>query len=288
MRTSPRCSRLVQGDTSTTMLQPLDELGAHLREARRAVLHRRHRVARRQRLRVRRVGARCRDRRPAEVPVRTVGLARRSPSDRARRESCSAASTSRPASGRRDTRRRNGPRIRSNYFDLGMILDYWGPRGSTTTPRPPPCSTRRASARASSCGGPPQAHRPARGRRRRHARRARGHGAGVFGDAPQDEQRRRRRDPDGVRRRRGPRRHAERLRHRDRHVVRTAARPRLAHRHHGLHRRKERADCLAALEAVLARAVSPARRAPASTRPMPPTITAERESAWATLRNHAS
>ena len=43
-----------------------------LREARRAVLLRRHRVARRQRLRGGRVGAGCRDRRPAEVPRRPI------------------------------------------------------------------------------------------------------------------------------------------------------------------------------------------------------------------------
>ena len=50
-----------------------------LRQARRAVLHRRDGIARRQRLRDGRVGPRRRDRRAAEVPRRSVGQRRRSP-----------------------------------------------------------------------------------------------------------------------------------------------------------------------------------------------------------------
>ena len=38
-----------------------------------------------------------------------------------------AQARSRPASARRATRT-PADFVRSNYFDLGMILDYWGPR----------------------------------------------------------------------------------------------------------------------------------------------------------------
>jgi (S)-ureidoglycine-glyoxylate aminotransferase len=38
-----------------------------------------------------------------------------------------------------------GAMIGSNYFDLAMVMDYWGPSVSTTIPRRPPCSMARAN-----------------------------------------------------------------------------------------------------------------------------------------------
>ena len=69
-----RCSALVQGDTSTTMRQPLDEIGAIC--AKHGVLFYSDATASLGGNAVRggRVGAGCRDRRPAEVPGRSVGL----------------------------------------------------------------------------------------------------------------------------------------------------------------------------------------------------------------------
>ena len=37
--------------------------------------------------------------------------------------------------------------IYSNYFDLGMVMDYWGRSASTTTPKRPPRCLAPASAR---------------------------------------------------------------------------------------------------------------------------------------------
>src|SRR5262245_10465906 len=45
----------------------------------------------------------------------------------------------------------DGLRIASNYFDLAMLIDYWAKPGSTTTPKRPRCSMPRASAPASCC-----------------------------------------------------------------------------------------------------------------------------------------
>jgi (S)-ureidoglycine---glyoxylate transaminase len=44
----------------------------------------------------------------------------------------------------------NGPRIGSNYFDLAMLMDYWARAASITTPRRRRCSMPRANACASS------------------------------------------------------------------------------------------------------------------------------------------
>ena len=51
---------------------------------------------------------------------------RRSPSTSGSSARSCAASTSRPASARPATSRRTGRRIQSNYFDLAMLMDYWG------------------------------------------------------------------------------------------------------------------------------------------------------------------
>ncbi len=135
-----------------------------------------------------------------------------------------------------------GQRIASNYFDLAHGHGLLG-----TAPAQPPHRgdhdvVRRPRVRA------------AAGRRgaRRRGRPARAARAGDAGRRPgpgprrlrrrraQDEQRGRRRDPRRRRRRRGPGRTARRLRHRDRDVVRTAARPGLADRHDGPQRAQGR------------------------------------------------
>ena len=125
---SPHLLALVQGDTSTTMLQPLDEIGAIC--AKHGVLFytRRDRVAGRQR--------RSRWTRGAWTPrppaCRSAWRARRAArrsrlSDARGRGDPVAHAGSRPASARSPTRT-PASLVRSNYFDLGMILDYWGPR----------------------------------------------------------------------------------------------------------------------------------------------------------------
>ena len=140
----------VQGDTSTTMAQPLDEIGAICRRARRAALRRRHRVARRQRSRPTPGGSMprppgCRSASPARRAARPITFNERVveviDAAQARRGAASARPTTSPPTA---------PRIQSNYFDLAMLMDYWG-----DAPAQPPhrgdlaCSTPRASAPAS-------------------------------------------------------------------------------------------------------------------------------------------
>ena len=74
VRVKPTLLALVQGDTSTTMNQPLDEVGAIC--AKHGVLFYTDATASLGGNAVRggRVGAGCRDRRPAEVPRRSVGV----------------------------------------------------------------------------------------------------------------------------------------------------------------------------------------------------------------------
>ena len=224
---SPHLLALVQGDTSTTMLQPLDEVGAIC--AKHGVLFytRRDRVARRQRLRGGRLGAGCRDRRAAEVPRRSVRIGADHACRDARRRGDPLAQEGRGRHPRATATRMRRDFIRSNYFDLGMILDYWGPRRlnhhteatSMLYARP------RVRARAAARGGPRRRDRAAPAARRGDARgRARARARGVRRRRAQDEQRRRGRDPRRACRGtpRAPR--CSGLRHRDRHVVRPAAR----------------------------------------------------------------
>ena len=94
-----------------------------LREARRAVLHRRHRVARRQPVRGGRLGPGRRHRRPAEVPGRPVGLGADHAVRRARsRSSASRKQASRPASARRATR------MRRDFDPLQLLRPRHDPR----------------------------------------------------------------------------------------------------------------------------------------------------------------
>ena len=76
----------------------------------------------------RRLATRRRQRRPAEVHVRSAGHRRRSASARPRRRYQSwTANISKAASGRRIIVAASGPPISSNYLDLGMLMDYWSP-----------------------------------------------------------------------------------------------------------------------------------------------------------------
>ena len=128
---SPTLVATVQGDTSTTMCQPLAELGAICHEH--GVLLYADVTASLggNPLRDGRVGARRRQRRPPEVPRRAVGqragepvAGRGRPRSRARKK-VEAGIRRRPTTQRDRSRR---PVIRSNYFDVAMLLDYWGER----------------------------------------------------------------------------------------------------------------------------------------------------------------
>ena len=154
-----------------------------------------------------RVGAGCRDGRAAEVPGRPVGVsAPITPVGARGRGDPVAQQGSRPASARSPTRT-PADFVRSNYFDLGMILDYWGPRrlnhhteATIDAVRAP------ASARAIICSR--RAGRPSStgtgGAGAAMLAGVRGLGpVGVRRRRAQDEQRRRGRDP---RRRAGRRR----------------------------------------------------------------------------------
>ena len=243
VRVRPHLLAMVQGDTSTTMLQPLDELGRDLREARRAVLHGRDRVAGRQPVRDGRVGSGRRHGRAAEVPVGPVGQRADQPVGQGRRGDPGAS----PHRGR-DPRgvRRGHRRARA----LQLLRPRHDPRLLGTAAAQPPHrgdehAVRGAGVRADHRrGGPAGRHRPARAGRPRDARGGPGPGAGgVRGRGAQDEQRGRGRDPGRRGRRRRARRAAAGLRHRDRHVVRPAARSRLADRHDGRQRAaRHRAD----------------------------------------------
>ena len=211
-RAARACSPIVQGDTSTTMRQPLDEPRRDLPRARRAALHRRDRV--------RSAATRSRWTPGASTP-RPPGCrsAWRGPSGSAP-VSLSAArrrGDPRRASSRgRDPRRADDgahrrARSRSNYFDLAHDPRLLGP----APPQPPhrghvACCTRRASAPGS--WSTRASTPPSTGTRRHGARDARrGAGAGPGGvrrRGPQDAQRGRGRDPGRRRRRRRARRAA--------------------------------------------------------------------------------
>ena len=126
-REAARCSRLVQGDTSTTMNQPLDEIGAIC--AKHGVLFYTDATAS--------LGGNPFEADAWGLDAATAGLQKclggpsgSAPitlSDRAVEVIALAHAGSRPASARTATPIA-ADFVRSNYFDLGMILDYWGPR----------------------------------------------------------------------------------------------------------------------------------------------------------------
>lgn len=142
----PRLLALCQGDTSTTMLQPLAGVGkiAHEFDA----LFYTDTTAS--------LGGNTLETDAWEVDCVSAGLQKclAGPSG-------SAPITLSPRAEAAIVRRRhieqgiatasdvpgNGARIRSNYFDLAMIMDYWARSASTTTPRRHRCSTPRANAR---------------------------------------------------------------------------------------------------------------------------------------------
>ncbi|SQI89629.1 Serine-pyruvate aminotransferase [Klebsiella oxytoca] len=125
-RIRPRLLLTVQGDTSTTMLQPLAELGGDLPPLRRAVLHRRHRFAGRQSAGNRCLAAGCGlggMQKCLGGPSGTSPITLSARMEEAiRRRKC-------VEEGIRTDAHRDGDEemIYSNYFDLGMVMDYWGP-----------------------------------------------------------------------------------------------------------------------------------------------------------------
>ena len=131
----------------------------------------------------------------------------------------------------------NGPIIRSNYFDLAMLMDYWSPkRLNHHTEAASMLYAARECARVVLEEGLENGLRPPPPRQRRAAGGPRGHGPRAVRRSRAPHGQRDGRDhPEGdPRRREGAPRDAGRLRHRDRHLVRAAGRQDLAHRHHGL------------------------------------------------------
>lgn len=124
--TQPKILAIVQGDTSTTMLQPLADIGALCREAG-VILYCDATAS---------IGGNALQTDEWGLEVVTVGLQKclGGPSGsapitlgehavdviKARRHVEAGIKT-------QDHREGNGLRIASNYFDLAMIMDYWGP-----------------------------------------------------------------------------------------------------------------------------------------------------------------
>ncbi len=130
----------------------------------------------------------------------------------------------------------NAPRIQSNYFDLAMVMDYWSERRlNHHTEATTMLYAARECARILLKEGLHSAFA-------RHALASRSISAGLtamglklFGDQKNKMPNvTGRRDPGRRRRRKGARRAARRFRHRDRHVVRPAQGQDLADRHDGL------------------------------------------------------
>ncbi|WP_353889759.1 alanine--glyoxylate aminotransferase family protein [Galbitalea sp. SE-J8] len=124
--TTPKILAIVHGDTSTTLAQPLDELGA-ICERHGVILYTDVTAS---------LGGNTFRTDAWGVDVATAGLQKclggpsgSSPitiSDRAR--ALIEARTSIEAGIRADGEETQERRIRSNYFDLAQILEYWGPR----------------------------------------------------------------------------------------------------------------------------------------------------------------
>ena len=123
----PKLVAIVHGDTSTTMLQPLDGLG-DLCHAHGALLYADVTAS---------LGGNSFEMDAWGLDAATAGLQKclGGPSGSAPTslspaavDAISARSSVEAGLLDGDTVRPVGDRIRSNYFDLGMILDYWGPR----------------------------------------------------------------------------------------------------------------------------------------------------------------
>ena len=125
-RVQPHLLGLVQGDTSTTMLQPLDEVGALC--AKHGVLFYSDATAS--------LGGNPFEADAWGLDAATAGLQKclggpsgSAPITLSGRAVEVIRSRTRVEAGIREEGDEDSPDfIRSNYFDLGMILDYWGPR----------------------------------------------------------------------------------------------------------------------------------------------------------------
>ena len=205
--------------------------------ARRAALRRLHGLARRQPVRDGRLADRRGLGRPAEMPVGPAGLVARHASttgsprwSTARKHVEQGIRTPGIVEG-------DGPIIRSNYFDLAMLMDYWSPqRLNHHTEAASMLYAARECARVVLEEGLERGfarHRLASGALRAGLEAM---GLELFGD-PEHRMAnvtgvvipKAIADGEKVRARA-----AARFRHRDRHLVRAARRQDLAHRHHGL------------------------------------------------------
>ncbi|WP_127794595.1 alanine--glyoxylate aminotransferase family protein [Agromyces sp. LHK192] len=126
VRVRPTLLALVQGDTSTTMNQPLDEIGAIC--AKHGVLFSTDATAS--------LGGNAFESDAWGLDAATAGLQKclggpsgSSPITLSDRAVEVVTSRKRVEAGIREPGDPSSPDfVRSNYFDLGMILDYWGPR----------------------------------------------------------------------------------------------------------------------------------------------------------------
>lgn len=126
VRVGPALLALVQGDTSTTMLQPLDEVGAVC--ARHGVLFYTDATAS--------LGGNAFEADAWGLDAATAGLQKclggpsgSAPITLSPRAVEVVVSRKKVEAGIREPGDPSAPDfVRSNYFDLGMILDYWGPR----------------------------------------------------------------------------------------------------------------------------------------------------------------
>ncbi len=126
IRVRPTLLALVQGDTSTTMNQPLDEIGAIC--ARHGVLFYSDATAS--------LGGNAFEADAWGLDAATAGLQKclggpsgSAPITLSPRAVEVIASRKKIEAGIREAGDASSPDfVRSNYFDLGMILDYWGPR----------------------------------------------------------------------------------------------------------------------------------------------------------------
>ncbi|WP_308066643.1 alanine--glyoxylate aminotransferase family protein [Microbacterium sp. F2E] len=126
VRVKPTLLALVQGDTSTTMNQPLEDIGAIC--ARHGVLFYSDATAS--------LGGNAFDADAWGLDAATAGLQKclggpsgSSPITLSERAVEVIRSRGRIEAGIREPGDPSAPDfVRSNYFDLGMILDYWGPR----------------------------------------------------------------------------------------------------------------------------------------------------------------
>ncbi|MFD1383161.1 pyridoxal-phosphate-dependent aminotransferase family protein [Rhodanobacter aciditrophus] len=124
-RVQPKVLAIVQGDTSTTMLQPLEELGAICRAH--DVLFYTDATAS--------IGGNPFETDAWQVDAVTVGLQKclggpsgSAPISMSDRFVEAVRKRQHVEAGIRDSHHQDakGQRIRSNYFDLAMIMDYWG------------------------------------------------------------------------------------------------------------------------------------------------------------------